>query len=285
MLPNTDYEVRYLNPDDVEQYNALLRYSFQITEQDLSECGWRNDEIKQSRFPVLKRADVLGCFDAGALVSQIAVYPVKMNVYGSACPAGFVTSVCTYPEYTGNGIMKRLMRQSLEHMRRKELIYLSREAQEGLWEYIRAHDSMIDEVRGSSYFSDPIAFELEDGDIRETIRPYIMGRIVDVEQFFQRYRCDPAAENAGVSFEIEDRFLPWNNKTLTVRFHRGECGIAEAKGEGTLRLSIATLTTLLLGYNTAARLYRMGRITGDEETVRLLDEVLFHETPYISDYI
>ena len=29
----------------------------------------------------------------------------------------------------------------------------------------------------------------------------------------------------------------------------------------------------------------MGRITGDEETVRLLDEVLFHETPYISDYI
>ena len=194
MLPNTDYEVRYLNPDDVEQYNALLRYSFQITEQDLSECGWRNDEIKQSKFPVLKRADVLGCFDAGALVSQIAVYPVKMNVYGSACPAGFVTSVCTYPEYTGNGIMKRLMRQSLEHMRRKELIYLSREAQEGLWEYIRAHDSMIDEVRGSSYFSDPIAFELEDGDIRETIRPYIMGRIVDVEQFFQRYHCDPAAE-------------------------------------------------------------------------------------------
>ncbi len=143
MLPNTDYEVRYLNPDDVEQYNALLRYSFQITEQDLSECGWRNDEIKQSKFPVLKRADVLGCFDAGALVSQIAVYPVKMNVYGSACPAGFVTSVCTYSEYTGNGIMKRLMRQSLEHMRRKEMIYLSREAQEGLWEYIRAHDSMI----------------------------------------------------------------------------------------------------------------------------------------------
>lgn len=189
--------------------------------------------------------------------------------------------------YDGNekpsGYMVYLIKEDIMHV--KELIYLSREAQEGLWEYIRAHDSMIDEVRGSSYFSDPIAFELEDGDIRETIRPYIMGRIVDVEQFFQRYRCDPAAENAGVSFEIEDRFLPWNNKTLTVRFHRGECGIAEAKGEGTLRLSIATLTTLLLGYKTAARLYRMGRITGDEETVRLLDEVLFHETPYISDYI
>ena len=30
---------------------------------------------------------------------------------------GFVTSVCTYPEYTGHGIMKRLMHLSLEDMR------------------------------------------------------------------------------------------------------------------------------------------------------------------------
>ena len=401
MLPNTKYEIRYLHTDDVEQYNALLRYSFQITEQELSKCGWREGEIKRSKFPILKRADVLGCFDMGALVSQIAVYSVKINVYGAVCPAGFVTSVCTYPEYTGNGIMKRLMRQSLEHMRQKqqplallfpysiplyrkmgweiisnkitysvkdrqipvrtapgyvrrvawenedfgnlhaqfaavthgclyrnalaweeywrwdeddtmvaiyydvnerpsgymvylikedimhikEMIYLSREAQEGLWEYIRAHDSMIDEVRGSSYFSDPIAFELEDGDIRETIRPYIMGRIVDVEQFFQRYHCDPAAENTSISFELEDRFLPWNHKTLTVRFHRGECAVTKAVGAPSVRLSIAALTTLLLGYKTAAKLHRMGRITAERETVRMLDDILLHETPYISDYI
>lgn len=32
---NTEYEIRYLTTDDVEQYNALLRYAFQITEQDL----------------------------------------------------------------------------------------------------------------------------------------------------------------------------------------------------------------------------------------------------------
>lgn len=60
MLPNTKYEIRYLHTDDVEQYNALLRYSFQITEQELSKCGWREGEIKRSKFPILKRADVLG---------------------------------------------------------------------------------------------------------------------------------------------------------------------------------------------------------------------------------
>ena len=402
MLPNAEYEIRNLTTSDADQYNALLRYAFQITEQELSATGWRDDEIKQSKFPILERADVLGCFDHDSLVSQIATYPLKMNVYGSVYHIGFVTSVCTYPEYTGNGIMKHLMYQSLKHMRHrqqslallfpysiplyrkmgweiisnkmtysvkdtqipvkatapgyvrrvswdnedfhnlhsqfaaathgclfrnalaweeywrwdeddtmvavyydingkscgymvylikddvmhiKEMIYLSHEAQEGLWEYIRAHDSMIDEVRGSSYYSDPIAFELEDGDIKETIRPYIMGRIVDVDQFFPKYHCDPTTEHCLISFEIDDFFLPWNNKTITIEFHHGECTISEQKSEQTVQLSIATLTTLLLGYKSAAKLYRMGRIKASEQTVRQLDDVLLHESPYISDYI
>lgn len=402
MQPNTEYEIRSLQTDDLEQYNSLLRYAFQITEQELSIYGWRGDEIKQSKFPILERADVLGCFDQNTLISQIAVYPLKMNIYSTVYPIGFVTSVCTYPEYTGNGIMKRLMRQSLEHMRQKkqplallfpysiplyrkmgweiisnkstysvkdrqiptkasapgyvrrvdwenedfhnlhtqfasvthgclfrntlaweeywrwdeddtvvavyydvngkacgymvylikddimhikEMIYFTREAYEGLWEYIRAHDSMIDEVRGSSYFNDPIAFELEDGDIRETIRPYIMGRIVDVEQFFQKYPCDPSAENICIALEVEDNFLSWNNKTFFVRFHEGTCSLTETPAHQRVTLSIATLTTLLSGYKTAAKLHRMGRIQADEQTIHLLDDVLLHETPYISDYI
>lgn len=120
MPSQENYAIRPLNTGDVEQYNALLRYAFQITEQELSECGWQDDEIKQSKFPVLERADVLGCFDGNDLVSQIAVYPLKMNIYGVVYPVGFVTSVCTYPEYSGRGIMKRLMHQSLEHMRQRQ---------------------------------------------------------------------------------------------------------------------------------------------------------------------
>ena len=64
---------------------------------------------------------------------------------------------------------------SSDIMHIKEMIYLNREAQLGLWEYIHAHDSMIDEVKGNNYYSEPIAFELEDSDIKETIRPYSMG--------------------------------------------------------------------------------------------------------------
>ena len=111
------YHFRHLttSPSDLDQYNALLRYAFQVTEQDLAESGWRDDEIKQSKFPVLQRANVLGCFDNDKLVSQFAVYPLDMNIYGAVFPVGFVTSVCTYPEYSGHGIMKRLMIQIKNH--------------------------------------------------------------------------------------------------------------------------------------------------------------------------
>ena len=403
MLPNTtEFEIRNLNTDDADQYNALLRYAFQITEQELTSTGWHDDEIKQSKFPILKRADVLGCFDHDALVSQIAVYPLKMNIYGAVYPIGFVTSVCTYPEYSGNGIMKRLMLQILTHMRQrqqslallfpysiplyrrmgweivsnkitysvkdrqiptkakapgyvrrvpwdnedfknlhaqfaaathgclfrnslaweeywrwdeddtvvaiyydpndrpsgymvylikddvmhvKEMIYLNREAYEGLWEYIRAHDSMIDEVRGNSYFSDPIAFEMDDGDIREVIRPYIMGRIVDVERFLENYACDPNESGVRFAFEIEDEFLDWNNKTVTAEFRGGRCTLTDEAPDYRLKLSIATLTTLLVGYKSALKLYRMGRIEADPAAVLRLDKAILHEAPYISDYI
>ena len=59
-----NYQMRHLTTDDLEQYNQLLRYAFQVTEQELAgKTGWRDDEMKQSKFPVLERADVLGCFD------------------------------------------------------------------------------------------------------------------------------------------------------------------------------------------------------------------------------
>ena len=193
--------------------------------------------------------------------------------------------VAIYYDVNGKpcGYMVYLIKDDVMHI--KEMIYLNREAQEGLWEYIRAHDSMIDEVTGSSYFSDLIAFELDDGDICETIRPYIMGRIVDMEQFFTKYHCSPSANDIRIAFEIADSFLPWNNRTISVCFNNGECTLLESEPSHKVTLSIATLTTLLLGYKTAAKLYKLGRITANEQTILMLDNALLHEMPYISDYI
>lgn len=167
----------------------------------------------------------------------------------------------------------------------KEMIYINREAHEGLWEYIRAHDSMIDEVRGNSYFNEPIAFEMDDGDIREMIRPYIMGRIVDVEEFLHLYHCSPEEKGVCFDLDIDDAFLPWNNRPFRVWFEGGNCTLTDRDPDYELRMSIATLSTLLIGYKTAAKLARIGRITGSDEAIARLDHALLHEAPYISDYI
>ena len=402
-FPNDEeYIIRPLTTDDAEQYNALLRYAFQVTEQELAETGWKDDEITQSKFPVLQRADVLGCFNGNDLIAQFAVYPLDMNIYGVKYSVGFVTSVCTYPEYTGHGIMKRLMIQSLIRMRDahksfallypysiplyrglgweiisnkmtytikdtqiprklnepgyvrrvswddkefkelhtkfaekthgclyrdnlaweeywrwdeddtmvaiyysrddvpygymvymissdimhvKEMIYLNREAQLGLWEYIHAHDSMIDEVRGNNYYSEPIAFELDDSDIKETIRPYAMGRIIDIKQFFEKYAIDPDEPACVFAFDIEDELLSWNNGRFIVMFKDGHCSITSGTPDYTMKMSIATLTTMLLGYKSAEKLYSMERIETTKEAVEKLDDILYHAIPYVSDYI
>lgn len=399
---NKHYTIRNLTTQDLEQYNRLLRYAFQVTEQDLAKYGWGDEEIKQSKFPVLERADILGCYDKETLVSQFAVYPLKMDVYGGIFPVGFITSVSTYPEYSGKGIMSRLMKKSLMGMKEKkqslallypysiplyrkfgweiisnkisyvikdrqipskagtsgfvrrvgwdspdfmdlhtafarqthgclfrnslaweeywrwadddtvvaiyytekeepsgymvylirsdvmyikEMIYLNREAQNGLWQYIHAHDSMIDEVRGNTYFNEPVAFDMDDGDIKETIRPYIMGRIIDVEMFLKDYRCDPQEENVCIAFEITDPVLDWNQGTFHILFHQGRCRLTDGPAQYRVSMSIGTLTTLFLGYKTAVQLYRRERIQGSESSVQRLDDVLLHESPYISDYI
>ena len=72
--------LRKLTPEnDLEQYNDLLRYAFQVTEKQLLDYGWENEDIRQSKLPVLEKARVVGWFDGGRLASQFAVYPLKMN--------------------------------------------------------------------------------------------------------------------------------------------------------------------------------------------------------------
>ena len=64
----------------MDQYNALLRYVFQVTDQELYSIGWQEKEIIRAKFPTMEKADVIGWFDNNNLVSQVAVYPMKVRI-------------------------------------------------------------------------------------------------------------------------------------------------------------------------------------------------------------
>ena len=61
--------------------------------------------------------------------------------------------------------------------------------------------------------------------------------------------------------------------------------LSKIEPQYTMKMSIRMLTTLLMGYKTAGKLYSMERIEADSQAVEKLDELLFHKIPYVSDYI
>lgn len=385
-----------------EQFNKLLRYVFQVTNRDLQTFGWENREITQAKLPVLKYADVLGWFDGDKLISQLAVYPFQVNIFGRIYEMGGLTGVGTYPEYANLGLMNKLMLHALTKMRGrkqsisylypysipyyrrkgweiitdkisfeipdtqlpkkrivpgnvervniehpdikviyeqfalqhhgamlrnklaweeylrwdlddmtvgiyydyndlpmgyllywiaeeifyiKEMVYINEEARTGLWNFISAHFSMIKLVKGDIYKDEPLSFILDDGDIKETISPYFMARIVDVELFIEQYPFIKQDKECELVLTLSDPMLEWNQGTFTLTVNlTGAGGLRKGGINPTLILDIPTLTTMLMGYKRPTYLARIGRIQSDEGTIDLLERLIKQEHPYFSDY-
>ena len=386
----------------LQQFNQLLRYVFQVTKKDLQTVGWEEREIALAKLPVLEKADVLGWFDGEKLISQIAVYPFQVNIFGRIFEMGGLTGVGTYPEYANMGLMNKLMRQALADMQQKkqsisylypysfpyyrqrgweiisdkmtfeikdyqmpkvkkvsgyverlniehqdirmvyknfssmhhaamirndlawdeywrwdldeltaavyydsfhepqgyllywisedvlhvkEMVYINQEARNGLWNFISAHFSMVSKVVGSTYTNDPLAFWLEDGEIKETIAPYYMARIVDAKQFISQYPFRAMGTDIQLTFMLDDPILEWNQGIFTLHVSAtGQGELLQSEGKTALSLDIQTLTTMLLGYKRPSYLAEIGRLVCDEQTVDTLENLIKRQTPYFSDY-
>ncbi|GKQ42830.1 acetyltransferase [Companilactobacillus sp. RD055328] len=395
-------EIRPVTVENVEQFNDLLRYVFQVTNKDLSESGYEEGEIERAKQPVLEVSDVFGWFnERNELISQIAIYPCEVNIHGNIYKMGGITGVGTYPEYAGNGLMHDLVKIALNHMRAhqqwisylypydipfyrkkgweimsdhltfelkdtqlpkqvdvpgrverteiddgaifaiyeefakqnhgsmirsqlnwdeywrweneeermaavyynengredgyiiywiandvfhvKEMIYLNQEARLGLWNFISAHFSMLDKVKGHIYKDEPLDFLLDDGDIKETIEPYFMARIVDVEEFFKMYPFEDGGKD--IHFVINDPLAEWNNNTFGLHFdEEGQLEIThDAIGEEIV-CDIQTLTTMMMSYKRPSYLAKIERLKTSHHAIRVLENIIPIETPYYSDY-
>ncbi len=433
----------------MEQYNALLRYVFQVTDQELSSVGWQEKEIIRAKFPTMEKADVLGWFDGDTLVSQVAVYPMQVRVYGQTYAMGGLTGVGTYPEYSNMGLMHKLLEQALKNMRArgqfisylypysipyyrrkgwevvsdkisyvikdyqlpanrqvpgeirrvktdseelkqayaryamrthgavlrdelawneywlwdpddimaaiyynekdepdgylvywianmrthgavlrdelawneywlwdpddimaaiyynekdepdgylvywianevfhiKDMIFNNEAARAGLWNFVSAHFSMINQVEGSTYTDEPLAFLLEDADITETISPYYMARIVDFPAFIANFPFKPDTADRVWRFNMTDPIMECNQGNFQLSISK------EGRGEAIRiqepcqdQISIQTMTTMLMGYKRPDYLARIGRLIASEETIDMLEDAIEQQTPYISDY-
>ena len=65
-------QMRRLTVDDTAQYNALLRYAFQVTDSELASLGWNQKEMERSKKPVLKKTESFGWFDGKSWLRRSA---------------------------------------------------------------------------------------------------------------------------------------------------------------------------------------------------------------------
>ncbi|MGL5616814.1 MAG: GNAT family N-acetyltransferase [Sarcina sp.] len=402
MVKKRKLKMERVGIEHLKQYNQLLRYVFQVTDQELQEVGWEEKEFIRAKSPVLEKAEVFGWFDGEKLISQVAIYPMKVRIFNRTYDMGGVTGVGTYPEYANQGLMHKLLCQALKEMKDKnqsisylypysipyyrrkgweiisdkivyeindyqlpknkqvsgevqrvevesddvkeayerfaykthgalirdnlawneywlwdsdditaavyyneqgkpdgyvlywisdevfkikDMIFINEEARSGLWNFISAHFSMITKVVGNTYTDEPLAFLLEDADIKETISPYFMARIVDLEQFIKEYPFKADTIKREWTFTLDDPLLSWNQGTFKLTIDdKGKGELTRTLEKTNDRINIQTMTTMLLGYKRPDYLYKIGRLSCSSETLTMLEDAIEHQSAYFSDY-
>lgn len=165
----------------------------------------------------------------------------------------------------------------------KEMVYLNMESRKGLWNFISAHFSMIEEVQGKIYKNEPLAFFLDDSEITETITPYYMARIVDVKAFLEFFPF--AGLREPFHFMVTDPAAEWNNGIFCVAGEKNGKNIITHEPLGKpVELTIQTLSALLMNYRSASYFADLERIKATQETIRMLENIIPSQEPYFSDY-
>ncbi len=165
----------------------------------------------------------------------------------------------------------------------KEMVYLDIESRRGLWNFISAHFSMVNEVKGKIYKNEPLAFFLDDSEIIETITPYYMARIVDVKAFLELFPFINIKEP--FHFVVNDPVAEWNNGVFCVAgTTNGKNIITNEEKGNAIKLNIQTLSSLLISYRKASYFSDIKRLIADLSTVKMLESIIPNQEPYFSDY-
>ena len=57
-MDHPPFTLKKLSVEHLDQSTDLLRYAFQVTDNTLRECGWVDEEIKQSKSSVLEHTNI-----------------------------------------------------------------------------------------------------------------------------------------------------------------------------------------------------------------------------------
>ncbi|MGG0707889.1 GNAT family N-acetyltransferase [Bacillus paramobilis] len=165
----------------------------------------------------------------------------------------------------------------------EEFVPLHNEARNGLWNFICQHDSMIKELEMTISENEPLLYTLQEPRVKAEIKPYFMGRIVDVEQFLKQYELNWNNVQQEVILHITDSFAPWNN--VSVRLANREITIMKEETiDKGIKLDINALSTIMFGYKRPLELNELEFITGSEEEIQAFENIVPVRKAFIYDF-
>lgn len=164
----------------------------------------------------------------------------------------------------------------------EEFVPLHNEARNGLWNFICQHDSMIKELEMTVSENEQLLYTLQEPRVKTEIKPYFMGRIVDVEQFLKQYELNWNNVQQEVILHLTDSFAPWNN--VSVRLANYEITIIEEPMDKGIKLDINALSTILLGYKRPLELNELELISGSEEEIQAFEKIVPVRDAFIYDF-
>ncbi len=215
-----ELQIRPIEEKDVDQFNELLAYVFQITDTEMEESGYENEhEVLRSKRPILNEAEVFGWFDQVRLVSQIAIYPCEVNIHGTIFKMGGVTGVGTYPEYSGHGLMSELIRHALGEMRRN-----------GQWiSFLYPYSIPYYRRKGWEIMSDKLTFKIRDTQLPKQVE--VSGAVrrhsVDHEDVYAVYDAFAKVNHGAMQrtqFHWEEYWRYENEESRTAAIYYDDSG-------------------------------------------------------------
>ncbi|MED2630087.1 sterol carrier protein domain-containing protein, partial [Bacillus thuringiensis] len=81
---------------------------------------------------------------------------------------------------------------------------------------------------------------------------------------------------------ITDAFAPWNN--VTVRLANHEITIVEETTEKGIKLNINALSAIMFGYKRPLELNELELISGSDEAIRSIENLVPVRKPFIYDF-
>lgn len=161
---------------------------------------------------------------------------------------------------------------------------LTPQAHQGLLSILHYYGTQVEKVRWSAPADDPLPLHVMHWDVKTSVAPLFMGRVVDVRAALEAPR--PAPELAGeVVLRVSDPQCDWNDGAWAVTVEAGRVSVERTAAEPGITLDIQALSQAFWGQPSLSRLRNAGRVAvADEAQFQTLSALLPPAVCFLPDF-